>query len=97
MQLPAAQTSAEPSFTVPLPRCRPQLQRFVKVKRLDRKPIYTAGVSSGASFAVKFPKIFFSRNARRTCRACWACWVSSAWGCCCASRCGCHVAINPVT
>lgn len=41
-------------------------QRFVKVKRLDRKPIYTAGVSSGASFAVKFPKIFFSRETLRT-------------------------------
>ncbi|EFN58162.1 hypothetical protein CHLNCDRAFT_141972 [Chlorella variabilis] len=36
------------------------IERFVRVKRLQDKPIYTAGVSSGASFAVKIPKGFYS-------------------------------------
>ncbi|KAI3428005.1 hypothetical protein D9Q98_006391 [Chlorella vulgaris] len=36
------------------------VQRFVTVKGLTKLPIYSAGVSSGASFAVKLPKAFFS-------------------------------------
>jgi hypothetical protein len=47
------------------------LQRFVTVKGLTKLPIYSAGVSSGASFAVKLPKAFFSREHNQTCLQKW--------------------------